>query len=317
MVARATTSHESPTPQRSRTALTVVVGLLVAWNLVGNLAVPDAWYVPTNLAVAGALVAVAWWAGLRAREVGLSRGTVTQGVRWGGVVAAAVLVVVALGTLVPFAADAYTDERVDVDGAGLAFYALVRIPFGTVVLEEVAFRGILLALLVRVLAGRPTRVDVTDPGSTTPTAPHDTTDEDPTAGGLARARRWLGLRRLTRRWEPGDEAQAAHPSEALGDAAGSASPAVLWQATWVSSVLFGLWHIVPSIPAARGNVYVGATVEDPLGLVAIVAAAVATTTVAGLVFCWLRLRSGSLLAPMIAHVATNSGSFTVAWLLAS
>ena len=30
------------------------------------------------------------------------------------------------------------------------------------------------------------------------------------------------------------------------------------------------------------------------------------TTVAGLVLAWLRLRSGSLAAPVLAHVATNS-----------
>jgi membrane protease YdiL (CAAX protease family) len=32
-----------------------------------------------------------------------------------------------------------------------------------------------------------------------------------------------------------------------------------------------------------------------------------------MVFCWLRLRSGSLIAPILAHVATNGLALTVAW----
>jgi len=42
---------------------------------------------------------------------------------------------------------------------------------------------------------------------------------------------------------------------------------------------------------------------------------VAVTFIAGLVFCWLRLRSGSLIAPVIAHVATNGLALTVAWVV--
>lgn len=37
------------------------------------------------------------------------------------------------------------------------------------------------------------------------------------------------------------------------------------------------------------------------------------TTAAGVVLTWLRLRSGSLLAPLLLHLATNSlGTLTVA-----
>ena len=36
--------------------------------------------------------------------------------------------------------------------------------------------------------------------------------------------------------------------------------------------------------------------------------------VAGAVFAYLRLRSGSLLAPALAHLATNDISFVVGWL---
>jgi len=45
----------------------------------------------------------------------------------------------------------------------------------------------------------------------------------------------------------------------------------------------------------------------------VVLGSVAVTFVAGLVFCWLRLRSRSLIAPIMAHVATNGLALTVAW----
>ncbi len=45
----------------------------------------------------------------------------------------------------------------------------------------------------------------------------------------------------------------------------------------------------------------------------IVAGSVATTFIAGLLFCWLRLRSRSLLAPVIAHLSTNAVALVFAW----
>jgi membrane protease YdiL (CAAX protease family) len=45
----------------------------------------------------------------------------------------------------------------------------------------------------------------------------------------------------------------------------------------------------------------------------LVLGAIAVTFAAGLVFCWLRLRSRSLVAPLLAHVATNGLGLAVAW----
>jgi len=39
------------------------------------------------------------------------------------------------------------------------------------------------------------------------------------------------------------------------------------------------------------------------------------TTAIGLGFCWLRVASRSLVAPILAHCATNSVPFVVAWVL--
>jgi len=49
------------------------------------------------------------------------------------------------------------------------------------------------------------------------------------------------------------------------------------------------------------------------GRVLVVLGSVTVTFVAGLVFCWLRLRSRSLIAPVMAHCATNGLALVVAW----
>ena len=119
----------------------------------------------------------------------------------------------------------------------LAYRAAIRIPVGTALLEELAFRGVLLGAWTRI----------------------------------------------------GGQLQAA-----IG-----------------SSIVFGLWHVRPTIELldANGLAPIGAT---RLGLVF---AAVAATACAGLLFSWLRIRSGSLLAPYIAHAGVNSlallGAFVV------
>ena len=57
----------------------------------------------------------------------------------------------------------------------------------------------------------------------------------------------------------------------------------------------------------------GALAASVAGQVLLVLGSIAVTFVAGLVFCWLRLRSRSLIAPVMAHIATNGLALTVAW----
>ena len=52
-----------------------------------------------------------------------------------------------------------------------------------------------------------------------------------------------------------------------------------------------------------------------LGTVGVVIGSVAVTTIAGFAFSWLRLRSHSLIAPIVAHWATKSVGLIVAWLV--
>ena len=86
-----------------------------------------------------------------------------------------------------------------------------------------------------------------------------------------------------------------------------------WRASLVTSVLFGLWHIAPSLHTMSDNHVFRGEASSVAGQVLLVLGAVVVTACAGMVFCWLRLRSGSLIAPILAHVATNGLALTVAW----
>ncbi|RKT79728.1 CAAX prenyl protease-like protein [Terracoccus luteus] len=93
---------------------------------------------------------------------------------------------------------------------------------------------------------------------------------------------------------------------------------------WVlvgSSVLFGLWHVLPALGSA-GNAAVGAAVSGlgALAPVAVTAGTVLFTAAGGLVAGELRRRSGSLLASVGMHWATNALGVlfgVLAWRLAA
>jgi CAAX protease family protein len=85
------------------------------------------------------------------------------------------------------------------------------------------------------------------------------------------------------------------------------------RASLVTSALFGLWHIVPTLHTMRDNRAVAVASASIAGESLVVLGSVAVTFVAGLIFCWLRLRSRSLIAPVMAHVATNGLALAVAW----
>jgi membrane protease YdiL (CAAX protease family) len=90
----------------------------------------------------------------------------------------------------------------------------------------------------------------------------------------------------------------------------------LWgplRASLITSVLFGLWHIAPTLHTMRDNRATAGLSASVAGQVLVVLGSIAVTFVAGLIFCWLRLRSRSLIAPVMAHFATNGLALAVAW----
>jgi len=84
----------------------------------------------------------------------------------------------------------------------------------------------------------------------------------------------------------------------------STAAAVVW-----TSLLFGAWHVLPTIDDHPGNP-AGDLVADPghrRRLAVLVTTA--STAGAGAGFAWLRLRSGSVLAPALAHAALNASAY--------
>jgi uncharacterized protein len=213
----------------------VIVALAVAKGV--DRAVPGA-HVAVGLGLIACLVAIARAQGLTTADLGLAQSSWPTGVRWGA--AAAALVGTAYG--VAYVTGPVREALPDGEG-GLGRTALwtvlVVIPLGTVLPEELAFRGLLLALLGR------------------------------RYGLLA--------------------------------------------ASLLSSGVFGLWHVVPSLGGGTANATMASVVgADAAGTVVRVVVTVVFTSLAGVVLCALRLRSGSLLAPVLAHWTVNGLGVIVA-----
>jgi membrane protease YdiL (CAAX protease family) len=72
------------------------------------------------------------------------------------------------------------------------------------------------------------------------------------------------------------------------------------------SLMFGLWHIATSLGLTSSNVgFTRLFGGGVVGMLAGVTLAVIATAVAGVVFSWLRRRSGSLIAPIALHWSLN------------
>ncbi len=90
-----------------------------------------------------------------------------------------------------------------------------------------------------------------------------------------------------------------------------------WAPLWAglaSSALFGLWHILPTIDTLDTNP-AGDVFDGLVGVIIAAFAAVAATAVVGVGFLWLRLRANSTVAPILAHIATNSFALLAALLV--
>jgi uncharacterized protein len=75
-----------------------------------------------------------------------------------------------------------------------------------------------------------------------------------------------------------------------------------------SSITFGLWHVGATLDLLRAN----HPDAGPRARLASVAAGVILTAVGGVGFCLLRLASGTLVAPVLAHAGINMAGFAAA-----
>ncbi len=85
------------------------------------------------------------------------------------------------------------------------------------------------------------------------------------------------------------------------------------RATLFASVLFGVWHVLPAWAISDTNPVLRASLHGRLGQAIAVVIAVASTTLVGLFFSWLRYRSASLLTTMFLHLASNSLGYLAAF----
>jgi len=142
-------------------AAAVAAGLATYNNLAGRHRRHEQWYPAANLAATGILLAAAAASGLTAGDLGTRRDRLAAGMRTAALPALALAGGWVVLAAVPAGRPVLGDRRVTgLTGRGVAYQVLVRIPVGTVLWEESAFRGVLQASLRRVLPG-PAAIAVT------------------------------------------------------------------------------------------------------------------------------------------------------------
>jgi membrane protease YdiL (CAAX protease family) len=121
-------------------------------NLAGAQPWHRRWYPAVNALAAAVLLAAATASGLTVDDLGLRRDRLPGGLRLGSAAAAPVVAAFGLAALTPATRPLLNDQRIaDLERRQLAYQVLLRIPVGTVVWEEIAFRGVLQAALRRVM----------------------------------------------------------------------------------------------------------------------------------------------------------------------
>lgn len=81
------------------------------------------------------------------------------------------------------------------------------------------------------------------------------------------------------------------------------------RALLVSAVAFGLWHIRPALHPERQRATAGVVGQRLAPAPAVALGDVAATMIGGFGFGWLRLHSGSIAAPVLAHAALNGSAY--------
>jgi membrane protease YdiL (CAAX protease family) len=127
-----------------------VVALLAVRNLIED-PLPDSAYAPTNVTLGAALVALARRGGASWCDLGLDRRNVGRALSIGATTASVALATMLVGAALPMTRGLFDDGRVPRDASGWErlYQTAIRIPVGTVAFEELAFRGVLLAVLAR------------------------------------------------------------------------------------------------------------------------------------------------------------------------
>lgn len=81
----------------------------------------------------------------------------------------------------------------------------------------------------------------------------------------------------------------------------------------ICSVVFGLWHILPSLDRFRMHSGITKTKRLSAGYVL---ATIGATAIAGVFFSWLRIMAGSIVAPWLTHWSINASAMLASAFLA-
>jgi membrane protease YdiL (CAAX protease family) len=127
-------------------AVAAVLALLVGVKLANRVG-PVGTGLVVGPVIAAVLILVARRAGLSWDDLGLSRRAVRRGARWAAAAVIVVVVVLLAGAAIPWLRGAFMDVRYQLDAGSAFVTALLVIPLTTILLEEVAFRGVLFGLL--------------------------------------------------------------------------------------------------------------------------------------------------------------------------
>ncbi|WP_370542107.1 CPBP family intramembrane glutamic endopeptidase [Amycolatopsis sp. FDAARGOS 1241] len=137
-------------PRTSTRLLLVVVcvAVLATATTLANRVLPGWAYPVCGAVTVAVLLTLAFGAGYTSADLGVSRATLGRAARTGLLGAAFFLLLFGIAAAVPTLRTVYHDGRVGTpDLPQLAWLTLGRITFGTVVVEEIAFRSVLPALL--------------------------------------------------------------------------------------------------------------------------------------------------------------------------
>ncbi len=124
-----------------------VIAVLIAVNLLNN-----KWatrhYLMICFVATALLLGIARFSGISWEELGLARGTWLPGLYWSAALFGAVALFYAIAASLPFARKGFSDKRAAEHGwTSVLYESTIRIPFGTALLEETAFRAVLLAVV--------------------------------------------------------------------------------------------------------------------------------------------------------------------------
>jgi uncharacterized protein len=186
-----------------------------------------------SIATYSLIAGVALYIGLDKKSIGLSKKYIKNGV----ILALPFMAIIFLVALVIFTLqpEIFKDARYQQDSESLFYSIFITLPLYTVLLEELAFRGVLLGSLLRVSSMKTTIL--------------------------------------------------------------------------LSSITFGLWHSFTASAVSLGTFSKDLTVPS----IAVVIAIVVITSFAGWFFAWLRLKSNSLVAPILVHWSINATGIILAY----